>query len=268
MKKTQLIIWLGTWLIFIFGCEEIPPAAVNPDPAGPRLKISDLAPAEQNVLSIQCAFTVIIYRIPLDKIEWIPESLSMLSRKALVFADSDGFAANDFWAVSGVQTLGPEVITALSQLGAERIGIKKLLLFEDYPEEIAGFPMEPGQSVFYFQADGMIAGKRVPNGRLSLALRGRPDTPRKGFATLQIESLFQPSLTGGLSVQTGKSLFEAISIREVRFQTTLSEGDFVVLAATKIQQDVNTLSHFFVDIRSKQPSALLYLIICQQAGAL
>lgn len=268
MKKTQIIILLSTWLIFILGCEEVPLAAVNPDPAGPRLKISDLAPSEQNVLSIQCAFTVIVYRIPLDKIQWIPESLSMLSRKALVFSDSDGFAANDFWAASGIQTLGPEVITAITQLGAERIGIKKLLLFEDYPEEIAGFTTESGQSVFYFQADGMLAGKRVPNGRLSLALRGRPDTPRKGFATMQIDSLFQPSLTSGLSVPSGKSLFEAISIREVRFQTTLAEGDFVVLAATKIQQEINTLSHFFVDIRARQPSALLYLIICQQAGAL
>ena len=37
--------------------------------------------------------------------------------------------------------------------------------FEDYPEEIVGFPVEMGQSVFYFQRDGVIAGKRVPGGR-------------------------------------------------------------------------------------------------------
>jgi hypothetical protein len=265
MKKN---IGLIIWMFYVIGCQETPPAPVNPESSAPRLKMSDLAPSDQSFLSVQCVFSVILYRVPLDKIQMIPDTLSMLSRKALIFADPEGFSANGFWAASGIQPHGPEVVAALTQLGAERIGIKKLLLFEDYPEEITGFPVDPGQSVFYFQGDGMIAGKRVPGGRLSLVLRGKPDTPRKGFAMLQIESLFQPTLMAGIPSQTRAALFESIFFREVRMQTTLTEGDFVVLAPLKIQQEANTLSRLFIDTRAKEPSALLCLIVCQQTGEL
>jgi hypothetical protein len=267
MKSVYFILGLVVFFCGM-GCQETPPAPVNPEPDAPRLKMSDLAPLDQSFLSVQCVFSVILYRIAPDKIQMIPDTLSMLSRKSLIFSDAEGFSANGFWAGSGIQPHGPEVVAALTKLGAERIGIKKLLLFEDYPEEITGFPVEPGQSVFYFQGDGMIAGKRVPGGRLSLVLRGKPDTPSKGFALLQIDCLFQPAMMAGIPSQTRAALFESIFFREVRLQTTLTEGDFVVLTAAKIEQESNMLSRLFIDNRAKEPGVLLCLIVCQQTGAL
>ncbi|HPY77752.1 MAG TPA: hypothetical protein PLQ45_07930 [Anaerohalosphaeraceae bacterium] len=268
MKSVCFILCLAVVSFYGLGCQELPSTPASPEPEGPRLKLSDLAPSDQSFLSVQCVFSVIFYRLTLDKLPQIPDTLSMLNRKTLIFADPEGFAANGFWAASGLQPYGSEVVAALGQLGAERIGIKKLFLFEDYPEEIVGFPVEMGQSVFYFQRDGMIAGKRVPGGRLSLSLRGKPDTPSKGFALLQIDTVFQPTMRRGIPSQTKTSLYENIYFREGRLQTTLAEGDFLVFTSTKTELQAATLTRLLADTRGKEPGVLLCLIVCQKAGEL
>jgi len=267
MKKFQecILVFAGIALL-LTGCTESPPPVVETDLQTHRLKIADLGPSELDSIKVQCVFSVVPYRLPVKSIKSIPEALSMLSDKGLRMEDPDGFSANGFWAAEGPQTVGPNVVTALQKLGAERIGIKKFLLFQEYSEEITGLPITMGQSVFYFRDDGTLTGRRVPGGRLSLVLSAQPDTPRKKMAEVRIETVFRQTSFPNLSSLSQGSLVQSISFKEGSLQATMAEGDFIILAATKIQQDSNTLSHLFLDFRSDEPVAILYLILCQQAG--
>lgn len=268
MKLMRVSILLVVWLFsLITGCIETSAPVVDNVSRPPRLKITDLEPIDQVPLEVQCVFSVVLYRLPLKNLPSIPTVLPMLSAKGLHFKDSDGFSANHLWAASGTYFLGPEVISALGRLEAERTGIRKFILFQDYPEEIAGFPIEMGQSIFYLRGDGSLVGKQVPSGRLSLVLRAQPDIPRRGFSLVEIEPLFQPSTLRNLSMHHRESLFQSISFQEGRFETTMAEGDFIILTATRIQPDSGMFSRFFSDPDDNEAWALLYLILCQQAGS-
>lgn len=253
---------------FMTGCTEPPGPVAEQYPQRSQLKITDLGPADQIPLEVQCVFTVIVYHLPLKNIQSIPSELLMLSSKGLTFDDRDGFSANHLWAGFGIPSLGPDLVTAFGKLEAGRTGIKKFILFQDYPEEIAGVPVEMGQSVFYIRGDGTVAGRRVPGGRLSLVLRAQPDTPRKGFSHVEIEPLFRPTTIPNMPVQSRESLFQSVSFPEGGVQSNMAEGDFIILAATKIQPDSSMFGRFFLEPDSKEPEAVLYLILCQQAGAM
>ena len=267
MKAATALIWMSLgFFCFLMGCTNTSSPAVTAGPEVPRLKITDLEPSDQKFVKIQCAFSVILYRVPLKNIQSIPKVFSMLTEKGLEFEDPDGFAANGFWAVRGTSAVGPEIVTALGKLEAERAGIKKLLLFQDYPEEIVGIPMENGGSVFRFRNDGTLAGQQVPSGRLSLRLKAKPDVPRKGVTEVEIEPLFKPAALMNLPSLKRDSLFQSLPFREGQFQTAMEEGDFILLAATRVQEESNTLSRLFLTTEHKQTEALLYLILCQKAG--
>ncbi|MEJ5259552.1 MAG: hypothetical protein WHS88_05110 [Anaerohalosphaeraceae bacterium] len=260
MKAVRLLL-LG--LFSGFGCQT-PPAVQNPAPAPlPRLKITDLAPREQPAVQMQSAFAVIIWRVPLEKMQDLPRILPMLSSKGITFSDPLAFESNGLWAAAGTYDLAESVLSALEQNGAKRLGTKKLLIFQDYPEEITGFPVETGQTLFYFTSDRVPAGKQVPAGRMSLMLRARPDTPQRGFVSVRIEPLFQPASAG--FGRTGISLFESLSFREGRLLTAMTEGDLLVLASPK-PEEMSIFSRFFSAPSAKEPGALLFLIVCQKAG--
>ena len=231
------------------------------------MKFKDLAPSDKLQIKTQCIFSVLVYRISLQQIKSIPQTLSMLSSEQIKFEDIEGFQANGFWAGSGTRPQGPQAIAALSRMKAKRIRTQKILLFQDYPEEITGFPIAMGQSIFHLRGDHSPAGQRLPEGRLSLVLTAQPDTPLRGMANLQIKPLFQPSILMHSSAMPAGSIYKPITFQEGHFRANLEEGDFVVLAPRKIQQETNTFSWFFIDTEYKEPAALLYLILCQQAGA-
>ncbi|HOK66375.1 MAG TPA: hypothetical protein PLV55_06140, partial [Anaerohalosphaeraceae bacterium] len=151
------------------------------------MKITDLAPLQQSTVQVQCAFAVLVWRIPSEKMQDLPRCLPMLSSKGITVSEPSAFESNGLWAAAGSYDQAPAVLSALEQIGAKRLGTKKLLIFQDYPEEITGFPVEAGQTLFYFGTDKIPAGKQVPSGRLSLMLRARPDNPQRGFASVRIE---------------------------------------------------------------------------------
>ncbi|HOQ04574.1 MAG TPA: hypothetical protein PKY88_05120 [Anaerohalosphaeraceae bacterium] len=259
--STFLFLWFVGWLGF--GCQA-PPAVQNPASAPlPRLKITDLAPQEQPSVQVQSAFAVIVWRVPLDKMQDLPRLLPMLSSKGITFSDPSAFESNGLWAAAGSYDQAPAVLSALEQIGAKRLGTKKLLIFQDYPEEITGFPVEAGQTLFYFGTDKIPAGKQVPGGRMSLTLRARPDTPQRGFVSVRIEPLFQPAAAG--YGRAGISLFENLSFREGRLLTSMTEGDLLVLASPK-PEEMSVFSRFFSAPTAKEPGMLLFLIVCQKAG--
>jgi hypothetical protein len=238
-----------------------PPASSGPSLEG--LKITDLAPSKEPAVQLQCAFAVLVWRIPPESQPEIPKVLSMLSSRSLTFSDSAAFESNGLWAAGGTFDQVQAVLSALEQSGAKRLRTKNLLIFQDYPEEIAGIPVESGQTLFYLGAEKMPAGKQVAGGRLSLMLRARPDSPQRGFASVRIEPVFQPavSLYGGARAP----LFEPLTFREGRLLTTMREGDILVLASPK-PEPASVFSRFFSDASAQEPGMLLYLIVCQKAG--
>lgn len=248
---------------FGFGCQA--PSAVQPSAASEisRLKITDLAPLRRSAVQMQCAFAVLIWWVPLEKMQDLPRILPMLSSKGITFSDPSAFESNGLWAAAGTYDLAESVLSALEQIGAKRLGTKKLLIFQDYPEEIAGFPVEAGQTLFYIGTDKIPAGKQMPSGRLSLMLRARPDNPQRGFALVRIEPVFQPAVSGygGAAVP----FFEPVSFREGRLLAPMTEGDLLVLASPK-PEEMSIFSRFFSAPSAKEPGALLFLIVCQKAG--
>lgn len=255
-----LVLVLSGW--FGFGCQ-LPPA--SPPAAGPSLaglKIGDLAPVDSSLDQVRCAFAVLVWRVPQEKLGEIPQVLSMLSSKTILFSDASGFESNGMWAAAGSYSQVPVVLRSLAEIGCRRLGTKKLLIFQDYPEEITGFSVDSGQTLFYFGPEKIPAGKQVPAGRLSLMLRARPDSPQRGFTSVRIEPVFQPA-AGGYGMAA--SFFEPFSFREGRLLMRMTEGDFVVLAAPKPEM-MSVFSRFFMAPSEKEPGLLLYLVVCQKAG--
>ncbi len=263
-----VILSIPAFFLILTGCAETPSPAEPYPTRSPRLKITDLEPSDAVSLEVQCVFSVILYRLPLKEIDSVPDVLSQLSTKRIQFDDPEGFSANHIWAAAGDSAQGPEVVTALGRLEAERIGIKKIILFQDYPEELTGFPVEAGRALFYLRGDGTLAGRRVPAGRFSLVLRAQPDLPRRGFSHVEIEPLFRQAALANLPIATRDSLMQSFSLHEGRFGLDMAEGDFLILSAVKIQQDGSALGRFFLDPDSPETSARLYLILCQQAGVM
>ncbi|HPP57294.1 MAG TPA: hypothetical protein PK054_12035 [Anaerohalosphaeraceae bacterium] len=227
------------------------------------MKITDLAPLQQSTVQVQCAFAVLVWRIPSEKMQDLPRCLPMLSSKGITVSEPSAFESNGLWAAAGSYDQAPAVLSALEQIGAKRLGTKKLLIFQDYPEEITGFPVEAGQTLFYFGTDKIPAGKQVPSGRLSLMLRARPDNPQRGFASVRIEPVFQPAVSGYGGIAA--SFFESLSFREGRVLATMTEGDMLVLASPK-PEETSVFSRFFSAPSSKEPGMLLFLIVCQKTG--
>lgn len=245
------------------GCE-VPPASSPPLSSEiSRLKITDLAPSEKPVLEMQCGFAVIAYLLSEEQAEAIPKALSILNIKKITFSDPEAFESNGLWATAGVFEQGAEVIDAINKLGAKRLGTKQLFIFQNYPGEITGFSVEPGRTLFYFGAEKTPIAKRVSGGRFSLMLWARPDSPRRGFASVRIEPFFQPGVF--LKGPGGNSVFEALSFREGRLLITMTEGDFLVLTTPK-PEELSIFSRFFLPGHSQESARLLYLIVCQKAG--
>ncbi len=262
--KTSCSILLCLLVCFELSCQMPPPSAQPPATSElTRLKITDLLPTETSPVQVHCAFAVLLYCLSPEQMQNVPKALSMLTGRTITFADPAAFESNGLWASAGTYDQTAAVLETLNALGARRLGTKKFLFFQDYPEEINGFPVEAGQTLFYLGSDRIPAAKQVPAGRLALMLRARPDTPQRGFASVRIEPLFQPAFSGFR--RAAGSLFETLSFREGRLMTSMTEGDVLVLASPKMEE-MSIFSRFFLAPPSKEPAHMLYLIVCQKAG--
>ena len=226
------------------------------------ITLADLAVPAAETRTPVLLFMVTTYLVDASYLEAVRSCYEGLPQDLIRFSDKHAFESHGFWASQGTgMDMGP-VGDCLVLMGAELYGHSTLILDTGLESPFSATAIEH-ETLAILSSDGVAQSVVLRNGSLGWMLTAgvQPGTARR--ATVRVEPVFTPHGLMNWPVAEHLAQRMATRIDTGRFDVSMREADFVILAVHRDSLDELTPleQHLFVH-PGREKKVKVFAIVC------
>lgn len=256
----MFFFYIGFLCIFLpfLGCAEFAPPQ-NP-PVKEKLTLQDLQPADAHLLQPQIFLNWVEFEIGAEVApNIITETLDSFSSKPIQFQNASLYTQNGISIFFGKSGQGPHLTEALAKLDAKSIKRTILMTLSKTPEFYSTASSMGNSLVYYTTPANQTAQRVYPPGQFGFMLTASL-TAKRDSVDVECRPAFVPAI--GLPYYKDKAAndYGATYLPPGEFKTTLTEGDFLILAPNR-NSTQTTPDNTLFRLIGKKNRTRLYIII-------
>jgi hypothetical protein len=260
MQKSVLF-WVGLFLPFFPGCGK--ESAQTLPPQYQKLTLQDLKPSDVRPFQSQILFDLVTFEIPADKVKDITLAMAQFEFQQVRFYNKELFWKNGLSAYSGRRGNGDKLSSQLRLLDARRI-VRTSLITMDKADELFSttiFPVE--RYVFSTLYGDRKIGQAFGPGKIVWVITPSL-TVRRDTVNVKIVPAYVPAEGARIRIAAGKNELGQRPFVQGRFEVTMQEGDFLVLAPGRVPTET-TLDKMLFGPQGEKDKMRLYVILFLRA---
>ena len=245
-------------LSFCVGCgkRSVRRAAVLPPQK--RLTVQDLKPSNTYQFQPRIIFEIVTFELPAGRVKDIAPALASFGQSEVRFRDKTYFSTNGLSLFRGSSEAGDKLTSQLRFLEAERTMRTNLITMDKADELFSTATFSGERYVFSTEYGDQTSSKMFLPGQIGWLI-----TPTLTVRRDVIGAAMMPvymSLGGGnIRLAAGQKEYDPVFERG-RFELMMREGDFVVLAPTRLTTQT-TLDKMLFEADGKKDTMRLYVVI-------
>jgi hypothetical protein len=254
----KIILWLCLFLSFSVGCGKRSVRSAAVPPPQKKLTVQDLKPGNTYQFQSQIVFEIVTFELPAGRVKDITPALASFGQSEVRFRDKTFFSTNGLSLFRGGSEEGDKLTSQLRFLEAKRTMRTNLMTMDKADEFFSTAAFSVERYVFSTDYGDQTSSKTFLPGQIGWLI-----TPGLTVRRDAIEVKMMPvymSLEGGnIRLATGQKEYDPVFERG-RFELMMREGDFVILAPTRLTAQT-TLDKMLFDTDGKKDAMRLYVII-------
>jgi hypothetical protein len=266
MKSTCLFLSLCLTIACcgLSGCQPVPPPA--PDPLD-NLKITDLqdTTSDQKQADYLINFRVIQYLMDPNELAKLEPVYANNPQRQLHFQNDHAFEANGFAVAMKSRQDGTTIARALSDAGASRLGQTFLSIPPDSTEILSSISFYQPQSISFVASQDDLTNEYLYPGCLGWTIFAQNSAVRNTII-LKLAPAYWQTGVEDLRSKLGKPPINYNLFDFAAFQTRLKEGDFLLLAPSRLMMETTTLNQALFMQPGKKIQAKCFVLILESAG--
>jgi len=266
MKSTCLFLSLCLTIAgcVLSGCQPVPPPASDPMD---NLKITDLqdTTADRKQADYLINFRIIQYLMDPNDLSRLEPVYTKNAQRQLHFQNAGAFEANGLAVAMKSRQDSTEIARALSDAGASRLGQTFLSIPPDSTEILSSISFYQPQSISFFASPDVVTNESLYPGCLGWTIFAQNSAVRNTIILKLAPAYWQ---TGGEDFRTklGKPPVNYNLFEFAAFQTRLKEGDFLLLAPSRLLMDNPTLNQALFMQPGRKIQAKCFVLVLESAG--
>jgi hypothetical protein len=256
MQKSVLF-WIGLFLSLFSGCGK--ESAQTLPPQYQKLTLKDLKPADARSSQPQIFFDLVTFEIPDDKVQEITLAMAGFDSPNLRFYNKELFCKNGLGAYYGRGEDGDKLSSQLRLLGAKRM-VRTNLVTVDKADELFSttiFPVE--RYVFSTLYGDRTIGQVFGPGKIGWVITPSL-TVRRDIVNVKIVPAYVSAEGSSIRIAAGKDELGQKPFGQGRFEVTMQEGDFLVLAPGRVPTET-TVDKMLFGPQDAKDKMRLYVIL-------
>jgi hypothetical protein len=227
-------------------------------PPQKKLTVQDLKPSNAYQFQSQIGFEIVTFELPAGRVKDIASALSSFGQLEVRFRDKTYFSTNGLSLFRGSSEDGAKLTSQLRFLEAQR-GMRTNLMTMNKADELfptGTFTVE--RYVFSTDYGDQASGKAFLPGQIGWLITPGL-TVRKDTVEVKMMPVYMSLEGGKIRLAMGQKEYDPIFERGC-FELMMREGDFVVLAPTRLTTQT-TLDKMLFEADGKKDAMRLYVII-------
>lgn len=265
MKRTCLFYLILVLIgCLLSACQTADTTVVAPPPG---LKITDL---QDTTLTIEKAdflisFRVFQYQLDPNSISRLASVFDTVTAAEIRFHDEQAFRANGFAVGSGTRQDASGLARALADAGAARIGFTLLSIPPAETSILSSTSIYQPLSISFYKSAEDASAEYLYPGYLGWTLIAESSAVRD-TAIIKIAPAYWQSGAEDIRILSGREPIAFQPFQFAAFQTRMREGDFLLLAPSRLVPDPQSLSQGLFLQAGRKPKVTCYVIFCESAG--
>lgn len=258
----NLCLFMLLWLLS--GCD-VPLEQSQKEGVPGNLKIDELKDPsqdtsfEENLIS----FKVLTYVAGPEIIDEIADLCNRLPSKDIRFSNKRLFQYNGFIAASADFSQGAAITRRLSQIGAVRIALNRLIIPANVNEVFYRSILQVPEDVQFSDSNTLDQTATFGPGFLGWNLMSKPDPRFRQMVQVQITPVYLHQGQQQSTIVQGREQTNLQFLTEGQLLVRLAEGNFIVLGPGRDIPDENTLDKRLFYLPGTRPKIRFFIIVCE-----
>lgn len=264
MKYACFLLCSAVSCLLLIGCQA--PAAPAPGtPGGPKL--SDVRDTSLQLKNADFLITFKVFPFTID-----PNLLPLLDplyqqpRAAeIYFRNAAAFEANGIAVLAGPRERLTAIARALNNAGASRIAQNIISVPPAQTDAFSSVPFYQPRSLYFLTDKSKLTSRLLYPGFVGWTLFAESSAVRD-MILLRIAPAYWQTGAEDIRLRFGKEPINYEPFEFAAFHLRLKEGDFILLAPSRISDQTNSLNRALFLETGKRPLAKCFVIVCESAG--
>jgi hypothetical protein len=227
-------------------------------PLQKKLTVQDLKPSNTYQFQPQIVFEIITFELPAGRVKDIAPALASFGQSEVRFRDKTFFSTNGLSFFRGSSGEGDKLTSQLRFLEAQRAMRTNLMTMDKADELFSTATFSVERYVFSTDYGDQSSGKTFLPGQIGWLITPGL-TVRRDVVEVKMMPVYMSLEGGNIRLATGQKEYDPIFERG-RFELMMREGDFVILAPTRLTTQT-TLDKMLFEAEGKKDTMRLYVVI-------
>jgi hypothetical protein len=256
MQKS-ILFWISLFLPFFTGCGN--ESAQTLPPQYQKITLQDLKPVDVQSLQSQILFDLVTFEIPVNKVNGIALAMAGFDLKHVRFYNKELFWKNGLSAYYGRGADSDKLPPQLRLLGARHV-VRTSLITMDKADEMFPTTIFPDERYVFSTLYGdRIIGQTFAPGKIGWVISPSL-TVRRDTVNVKIVPAYVSAEGANIRIAAGKNELGQKPFGQGRFEVTMQEGDFLVLAPGRVSTET-TLDKMLFGPEGPKGKMRLYVIL-------
>jgi hypothetical protein len=245
-------------LCFCVGCGKTSTRSAVAPPQKKKLTVQDLKPVDTYQLQPRIFFEIVTFELSAGKVKDIVPALASLGQVGVRFRDKTYFTTNGLSLFRGGSEDGGKLTTKLQFLNARRTMRSNLMTLDKADELFSTATFSTERYIFSTKYGDQTTGREFLAGRVGWLVSPKLMVRRDAIEVAMMPAYM--SLSGGnIRLAAGQKEYDP-AFEGGRFELIMCEGDFVVLAPTRVSAQT-TLDKMLFEVDGGKDTLRLYVVV-------
>ena len=250
------------FLSFCVGCGK--QSAQTSPPQGQKLTLRDLRPTNAYQFQPQIVFEIVTFELPTARVKEIKPALAPFIPTDVQFGNEELFSKNGLCLFRGKGENGDKLTSQLRFLEAKRTMRTSLITMDKTGELFSTGTFFVERYVFVTSYGDQTTGQAFLPGQIGWMITAAM-TLRRDVVQVKMAPVYAPLEGSSIRLASGRKEYGEMPFEQGRFELTIREGDFLVLAPGRVPTET-TLDRMLFGSDGKKDKMRLYVIIFVGAG--
>ncbi|MCK4999148.1 MAG: hypothetical protein KAS23_06425 [Anaerohalosphaera sp.] len=248
-KCTQYICAAVILLLASAGCQQPQNKPFRPSIEG--IKITDLAPIDQEPLPRQIQFEITTFELPAQNYPEIEKAFDIMPDTGIAYNNKKMFTVNGFRAATGNQQIWPNMAKAFRTARVRKVFTSKLIIFDTQGDRIDVNMIDRPIEAFYIDAENHDTGIHLPPGTAAFKIRALSPQPGETAAVVNITAMHKKYSSSSLIPADKKISETPFDFTSMRME--LAQGDYLLLGCTQYSYQHLEVKNLFFNFAGDYP---------------
>jgi hypothetical protein len=227
-------------------------------PPQKKLTVEDLKPSTAYQFQPQIVFEIVTFELPAGRVKDIAPALSFFGQSEVRFRDKTYFSTNGLSLFRGSSKEGDKLTSQLRFLEAQRAMRTSLMTLDKADELFSTATFTVERYVFSTDYGDQASGKTFLPGQIGWLVTPAL-TVRRDTVEVKMMPVYMSLGGGDIRLAAGQKEYDPVFERG-QFELLMREGDFVILAPTRLTTQT-TLDKMLFGADGKKDAMRLYVVI-------